>query len=309
MRFLLALGALGVVLLAAPPLWYAAFPVAAPELPPAGRRVEVSPGLGVNVIEAGAGPPVVLVHGHPGCAYDWGPFMRELAERGFRALAYDRVGYGRSDGRAPGRTSVETNAGELLGLLAALDLRGVTLVGASYGGGMAIAAAKRDPARLAHLVLVGSVGPGIEDRGGPPAPVAEFLAGPVLSWVGRVPPASRRVRSAFLRVAFAPDPVPDWYASLAEANFARPHTRQAFASEGRDLGGEADLDPGPISLPILVVQGDADRLVPPAVAAEIQRLAPDAELLRVPRAGHAIPITHAGWLADAVAEFTGRPVP
>jgi pimeloyl-ACP methyl ester carboxylesterase len=306
LRFLLALGALAVVLLAAPPLWYAAFPIAAPELPPAGRRVEVSPGLGVNVIEAGAGPPVVLVHGHPGCAYDWGPFMREVAQRGLRALAYDRVGYGRSDGRAPGRVTVETNAGELLALLAALDLRDVTLVGASYGGATAIAAAKRDPSRLARLVLVGSIGPGIEQRGGPPEWVVDFLAGPVLSWVGRVPPLSRRIRAAFLGAAFAPDPVPDWYASLAEANSARPHTRKAFASEGRDLGGEADLDPSPIALPILVVQGDADRLVPPAVAETIQRRAPDAELRRVPRAGHAIPITHAAWLADAVVAFAGR---
>jgi pimeloyl-ACP methyl ester carboxylesterase len=266
----------------------------------------VSPGLGVNLIEAGAGPPVVLVHGHPGCAYDWEPFMRELAQRGFRALAYDRVGYGRSDGRVPGRVTVETNAGELLALIAALDLRDVTLVGASYGGATAILAAKRDPSRLARLVLVGSVGPGIEQRGGPPAPVVDFLVGPVLSWTGRVPPVSRRLRAAFLRAAFAPDPVPGWYESLVEANFARPHTRKAFASEGRDLGGEADLDPSPISLPILVVQGDADRLVPPAVAEAIHRRAPHAELRRVPRAGHAIPITHAAWLAEAVVEFAGR---
>ena len=103
MRILLFLLALLVAAIALPPLWYALFPVAAPELPPAGRRVEVSPGLGVNVIEAGAGPPVLLVHGHPGCAYEWQPFMAELAQRSFRAIAYDRVGYGRSDPRpAPG---------------------------------------------------------------------------------------------------------------------------------------------------------------------------------------------------------------
>ena len=141
---------------------------------------------------------------------------------------------------------------------------------------------------------------------GRPEPVVDFLAGPVLSWVGRVPPVGARVRRAFVGAAFDPDPTPDWYLSLAEANFARPTTRRTFASEGRDLGGSADLDPSAVSLPILVVQGDADRLVPPAVAEEIHRRAPHAELRRVPRAGHAIPITHAAWLADAVAAFAGQ---
>jgi pimeloyl-ACP methyl ester carboxylesterase len=248
----------------------------------------------------------LLVHGHPGSAYDWAPFAGELARRGFRVLAYDRVGYGRSDGRAPGHVSVETNAAELLALLAALDLREVTLLGYSYGGATAIVAAKRDPSRVARLVLVGSVGPGIEARGAIPEPLVELLAGPVLSWVSRVPPLARRLRAAFLREAFAPDPVPDWYTALAAANFARPHTLESFRSEGRDLGGEADLDPSPLALPLLVVQGDADRLVPPAVAREIQRRVPHAELHMLRRAGHAIPITHAAWLAEAVRDFAGR---
>ena len=198
-RFLLFFCVLLVALLVLPPLWYAVLPASHPELPPAGRRVEVSAGLGVNVIEQGAGPAVVLVHGHPGCAYDWEPFMEALAARGLRAIAYDRVGYGRSDARPRGRVTVETNARELLGLLAALDLRDVTLVGASYGGATSIVAAKRDPSRLARLVLVGSVAPGIEARDALPGPLMELLAGPVLSWISRVPPVGRRLRAAFMR--------------------------------------------------------------------------------------------------------------
>jgi pimeloyl-ACP methyl ester carboxylesterase len=308
MRALAAAVALGVALLVLPPIWYAVFPVAPPELPPAGRRVGVSTGLGVNVIEAGSGPPVVLVHGHPGCAYDWQPFMAELAERGFRAVAYDRVGYGRSDLRpGGGHVTVETNAAELLALLAALDLNDVTLVGSSYGGGTSIVATRRDPLRLARLVLVGSFGPGIEaTRPKLPAPVVELLAGPVLSWIGRVAPASARLRAAFLGSAFAPDPVPAWYARLAAAHLGRPETRAAFRSEGRDLGGEADLEPGPIRLPILILHGDADRLVPASIAEGLRARAPHAELRLVPRAGHALPITHAALVADALAGFVAR---
>lgn len=122
-----------------------------------------------------------------------------------------------------------------------------------------------------------------------------------------MPPLARRVRAAFLATAFAPDPVPAWYDALEAANFARRATRLAFGSECRDLGGAADLDPSPLTLPMLVVQGDADRLVPPAVAEEIHRRAPHSRIRRVARAGHGLPLTHAAWLADEVAAFAGQP--
>jgi pimeloyl-ACP methyl ester carboxylesterase len=306
-RILVVLAALALGALALPPLWYAVFRPPPPELPPEGRRVEVAPGLAVNVLEAGTGPPVLLVHGHPGSAYDWQPTFDALARLGHRVIAYDRVGYGRSDGRPPGRVRVATNADELLGLLDALDLRDATLVGWSYGGATSIVAARRDPSRVGRLVLVGSVGPGIEMRGGPPELVLDFLTGPVLSWVERVPPVARRLRLATTGAAFHPAPVPDWYLNLLAANFARPHTLQAFRSEGRDLGGEADLDPSAIALPILVIQGADDRLVPFAVAEAIHARAEDSELRTIPDAGHMLPVTHAPLLASAIDAFGARP--
>ena len=299
--------ALLMLALVLPPLFYALHPERSPELPPAGRRVEVAPGLAVNVLEAGSGPTLVLVHGHPACAYDWEPTLRELGGRGYHTVAYDRVGYGRSDGRAPGRVTVETNATELLGLLAALELRDVTLVGWSYGGAASIVAAKRDPTRVARLVLVESVGPGIErGRRALPEPVLDFLAGPVLSWVARVPPLMRRFLAAGSRNAFHPDPVPSWYQAQVEANFARPHTLAAFGSEGRDLGGEADLDPGAIERPILVIHGDADRLVPLEVGRGLAAQARFAELRVVPHGSHMLPVTHPKLLADAIDGFVTR---
>ncbi len=306
-RVFLWFGVLLVLALVLPPVFYALHRERPPELPPAGRRVEVAPGLAVNVLEAGNGPTLVLVHGHPACAYDWEPTLRELAGRGFHVVAYDRIGYGRSDGRAPGRVTVETNAAELLALLAALELRDVTLVGWSYGGATSIVAAKRDPSRIARLVLVGSVGPGIEQgRPGLPTPVIDFLAGPVLSWVASVPPLMQRFLAAGSRNAFHPDAVPGWYQTQVEANFARPHTLAAFRSEGRDLGGEADLDPGPIERPILVIHGDADRLVPLAVGRGLAAQARVAELRVVPRGSHMLPITHPKLLADAIEGFVTR---
>ena len=295
-------------LLVLPPLWYQVFAETPPDMPPPGRRVEVSPGLSVNVIEKGSGRPVLLVHGHPGCAYDWRLLMDELAERGFHAIAYDRVGYGYSDGREPGHVTVETNAAELVGLLAALDLADAILVGTSYGGGASIVAMKRNPSRVERLVLLASVGPGIADRERvPSAPdwIAEFIAGPVFDWVFSVPPLSRRLGAAYQRVAFEPSPVPAWYAEQTTANFGMPYTRESFRSEGRDLGGEADLDARQIELPILIIHGTADRLAPPFVADANHERARDSRLDLVPAGGHMLQITHASYVADAIRDFAG----
>lgn len=302
-----------VVLLAAavalPPLWYAAFPEPAPSLPPPGRRVEVAPGVGVNLIERGAGPAVVLVHGHPGSAYDWTASMEALADRGFRALAYDRVGYGRSDVRPRDDYSVGANAAELLGLLTAEDLRHVILVGWSYGGATSITAARRDASRIDRLVLVGSVGPGIEQRPAPPRVVTDLLAGPLVAWIWRVPPVARRVEASFVSVAFAPEPVPEGAAAAVSANLAMPHSLRTARSEGFDLDGRADLDPEPIERPILLIHGEGDLLVPPAVAEGLHRSARRSKLRMVPSGGHALPVTRPDALADWIADFARAGTP
>lgn len=286
-----------------PPAWYVLFPEPTPELPPAGRRVEVAPGVGVNLLDEGSGPPLVLVHGHPGSAYDWARLMDALVARGHRVLAYDRVGYGRSDARADGDFTVGANAAELNALLAAEGLRDVGVVGWSYGGATAIVAARQDPSRMARVVLVGSVGPGIEDRPGPPAALVTLVARPALAWLRGVPPLSRRAQAGFLELAFAPEAMPEGSRSVVAANFARPHTFTTAGSEGRDLGGTADLDPAPIEVPILVIHGDGDRLVPFSVAETLHRRAPRSELWRVEGGGHALPVTRPAALADRIAAF------
>jgi pimeloyl-ACP methyl ester carboxylesterase len=178
--------ALGLTLLLAalvivPPLWYAVFPVEAPELPPAGRRIPLGDGLAVNAVDLGSGPAVVLVHGLPGSAYDWAPLSEALAARGRRVIAYDRIGYGHSDGRADGDFTLDANARDLVGLLESEDLRGATVVGWSYGGPVTLLAAGLAPERVARVVLVGSGGPSDDDDEPPSVP---FFVKPLMIWVG-----------------------------------------------------------------------------------------------------------------------------
>ena len=295
----------GLLLLAAlvvlPPLVYAFVPDDPPALPAPGRSVEVVPGRSVNLIEAGSGPPVVLVHGLPGSAYDWRGVVDALAARGRRALAYDRVGYGHSSGRDGGVASVDANADELLGLLAVEDLTDAVVVGWSYGGATAIAAAKRDPSRMRALVLVGSVGPGFEDEPRPSGFVMTWVARPILHWILRVPPLSRGLLEGMLATGFAPEPSDPAYLELVSANFAAPNTLGTFTAEGFDLDGRLDFDPADLDLPILVAHGDGDRLVPPRVGRALHDRAKRGELWLVENAGHMLPLTRPDELAERIA--------
>jgi len=281
-----------------PPLWFRLFREPAPELPPAGRRVALASGVGVNVVEEGEGPPVVLVHGHPGSAYDWRLLAPVLAARGLRAIAYDRVGYGRSDPRRDDDYTFEANARELVELLAALELDDATVVGWSYGGGTSIVAAQRDASRIGRLVLVGSVGPG--ERIGPPPLATLLFSAPVLAWVGAVPPVSARVRGAMSANAFSGQPQPDWWPPGLDANLGRAATRHTMLEEGVAYDRQAVPDPTGLALPILVIHGDDDRLVPVAVGRELARRAPNARLVLVPGGSHMLPVTHPELLTDEI---------
>jgi pimeloyl-ACP methyl ester carboxylesterase len=303
-RTLLVLLLLVAALIALPPLFFRLFPVEPPALPAAGRRIALADGVAVNAIERGQGPPVVLVHGLPGCAYDWTPLADALGARGLHAIAYDRVGYGRSDARRDGDFTIAGNARDLLRLLESEDLRDATIVGWSYGGATAIQAAREDASRMARLVLVGSAGPTDEPPPGPPALFAVLFSGPVMNWMAAVPPVGAGLQRAMSGNAFSGQPQPDWWLPQLRANFAAPATRLTFREEGARFD-PTGLDPAPIERPILVVHGDDDRLAPLAIGEWLARHAQDGRIEIVKGGSHMLPITHAEWLADRIAAFAG----
>ena len=302
-RFLTVLVLLLVAALALPPVYFRIFPVDPIPLPAPGQRIAVRNGIAVNAVVKGDGPPVVLVHGLPGSAYDWAPQSDALAARGFRVYAYDRVGYGHSDPRPDGDYSVAANALDLLGLLESQDLRDATVVGWSYGGPISIEAAGRDASRIGRLVLVGSGGP-IDDSKRPPDGGDLFYSEPVLAWLAAVPPVGRSVQKLLSEQAFSDAPQPGWWLPLVAANFGAPHTRNSYRQEGQRVAeGDMSIDPLTVGVPILLIHGDDDRMVPLAVAQWIESHARRAELVVVEGGSHMLPVTHAEPLADRIAGF------
>jgi len=283
-----------------PPVWYGVFPEEPLQLPAPGRRIPVGGGLEVNAIERGSGSPIVLVHGLPGSAYDWKPTLEALAARGYHVLAYDRVGYGYSDGRQGEAYTVDANARELLALLENAGLQNATVVGWSYGGSTAMAAALRDPSRIARLVLVGSGG----YTENPPTPPPGFQGAMdlMLPWLARVPPAERSLQAAFSQQAFGSSSPPAWWLPQLAANFQRPGTRAAWEGEGATVTWDGP-DPEPIDRPILVAHGREDVLVPLSVADWLHERSGNSELWVVEGGGHMLPVTHADFLAHRIAAF------
>ncbi len=116
--------------------------------------------VGVHVDDSGGpGRPVVLIHGWPLSAESWKPQMAALRDAGFRAVAYDRRGFGRSD-KPSGGYDYDTLTEDLNGLMTELDLRDATLVGFSMGGGeVARYVSKYGQERLHSVVFASAVPP------------------------------------------------------------------------------------------------------------------------------------------------------
>ncbi|HET6969529.1 MAG TPA: alpha/beta hydrolase [Phenylobacterium sp.] len=107
----------------------------------------------------GSGQPVVFSHGWPLTADDWDAQMMFFASRGYRAIAHDRRGHGRSSQTWDGN-EMDTYADDLLALTTALDLKDAIHVGHSTGGGeVARYLGRHGTARAAKAVLIGAVPP------------------------------------------------------------------------------------------------------------------------------------------------------
>jgi pimeloyl-ACP methyl ester carboxylesterase len=221
----------------------------------------------------------------------------------------DRPGYGRTGGRATGFVG---NARALVGLLDRLGVEEAIVVGHSWGGGVAIAAAEMYPQRFTGLVLAASVAPserlGWNDRILAAPVIGELIAGLTIGLGGRMLGSSPIQLLAERRLAGRSQ---DAIKALAKMTGARAGTRvwQSFVSEQRALISELDeLAPavGSLRMPTAVLNGGLDRIVPASVGAHLARSIPDAVHTVLPHSGHLLPHDHPDSIATAVVDVWDR---
>jgi len=116
------------------------------------REVE---GLRLAHLDEGEGPPVVFFHGEPTWSYLWRKVMPPVMDAGFRCIAPDMAGFGRSDKPTDiGWYSYDTHAGLMCELLEELDIRGATVVVHDWGGPVGLRAAVELADRIDRLVIM-----------------------------------------------------------------------------------------------------------------------------------------------------------
>jgi len=239
--------------------------------------------------EEGKGPPLLLIHGFGASTYTWRHIAPELA-RTHRVIAVDLKGFGQSDKPFDTRYSVFDQAELLAQLIEEKDLRDLTLVGHSFGGGIALLLAleanQRLEGRLSRLVLLDSIAY--------PQHIPVFfrlLDMPVVSQVGvRMVPPSVQTRVA-LRIAYLddskidPDEVEIYAAPLKTAAGKHAIIHSARQIMPKDLAEIAQRY-NTIALPTLILWCDHDRIVPLEVGIKLRRSLPNSTLRLIEGCGH-----------------------
>jgi pimeloyl-ACP methyl ester carboxylesterase len=127
-----------------------------PAMPEVTHRMVETNGIRLHVAEQGEGPLIILCHGFPECWYSWRHQLRALAGAGFRAVAPDLHGYGRSDRPAEvEKYTVLHDIGDIVGLVDALGAQQAVIAGHDIGATVAWQAALLRPDRFRGVIALG----------------------------------------------------------------------------------------------------------------------------------------------------------
>jgi non-heme chloroperoxidase len=270
-----------------------------------GHTITTKDGTSIYYKDWGEGPPVVLSHGWPLCSDSWEAQMLFLASNGYRCIAHDRRGHGRSSQPWNGN-DMDTFADDLAELIEALDLTDIVLVGFSMGGGeISRYVGRHGTGRVAKAALVAGVPPLMvktpSNPGGLPMKVFDDLRAAALADRSQLyrDLASGPFFGANRSGAKVSQGMMDWF-----------WTQGMMAGHKNTLDcikafSETDFteDLRRFDVPTLVVHGDDDQIVPIGASAHMaSKLVANASLLVYPGAPHGLADTHKDRLnADLLA--------
>lgn len=272
-----------------------------------GQHVTVL-GNSIRYVQQGAGRDLLLIHGSPGSVEDWDTVIGELA-KDYRVTAYDRPGHGFS-GSAGNLHTYDYHADVALGLVEALELRDVLVVGHSYGGTTALAIAVRKPAAVRGIVVLDSAGYRPQD---PPSGLYRLLAIPGLGtgFARMIGPnlASRKIREG-LAAHFRGNPPPADFIETRTGIWNQPKVTTTVAHEALQATAQMEaMSPAykDIACPTFIAAQD-DNAFRRETAERLHREIPSSELLLLSDTGHYVHVEKAGEVIDWIRKAAGPPV-
>ena len=253
----------------------------------------------------GTGPVVMFAHGYPLSSDAWENQMMFLAQKGYRVIAHDRRGFGRS-GQPGHGYDYDTFADDLAALVEALDLHDVSFIGHSMGGGeVARYVGRHGEARVAKVALVASVTPFLlrtpSNPGGAPPDVFDAMRAAVRADRSQWNKDVTTLYYSYNRShATASDGVREdyWRQGMATGLLAAYHAIAAFS----ETDFRADL--AKITVPTLIVHGGDDQIVPVAISGEpTAKIVKHAKLVVYEGGSHGLLITQKNRLNDDLLSF------
>lgn len=253
----------------------------------------------------GKGQPVVFSHGWPLSADAWDDQMLFLASKGYRCIAHDRRGHGRSSQPWDGN-DIDTYADDLHALMEKLDLKDAILIGHSTGGGEVTRyIGRHGTKRVAKVVLIGAVPPQMlkTDKNPGGLPMSAFDA---------IRQGVKSDRSQFFKDLTIP-----FYGANRSGSKVSQGLRDSFWMQGMAASmkgiydcivafSETDFteDLKKIDKPTLIIHGDDDQIVPIGASAHLSsKLVKGAELKVYPGAPHGLCSTHKDQVNEDLLQF------
>ena len=266
-----------------------------------GALVEVG-GIRTWVHDIGSGPAVLLLHGSgPGvsAAANWRLTMPALVAAGYRVIAPDQLGFGRTVPPEGFAYSVDSWLTHAVDLLDTLDVERASVVGNSFGGAMALRLASRYAARIYRLVLMGSVG-------------VRFPITQGLDRVWGYEPSVENMRGLLDLFAYDTSRMTDdlarerYAASVADGADARfasmfPAPRQRWV----DAMALADDELRSITVPTMLFHGRDDQVIPSETSLRLLQLIGPSQLHIFGQCGHWTQIEHADAFNRMLLDFLG----
>ena len=276
---------------------------------PAGSRWIETPEGRMRYLEAGRGPPVLLVHGATMTADDPAAALFDTLAVDHHVIALDRPGHGWSDRRRGAQSTVQAQGRALLQAAAALEMDRAVLVGHSYGGAVVVAMALQRPDAVAGVVALG------------PVVLPEFRLEHMLFTTRTTPgwgdafmetasrPFDRGLLTLLWEAQFKPQNVPARFRETFP--YERAKIPAQIMATGEDAGSlfasltEMDAGISRLAVPVRVLAGTADLVVNPMHGQALARRAPDGQIEMLPGLGHMIHWFAQDKVRERVVELSG----